>query len=59
MKAIDDAQVEPKLDQLPVFVRSGSILPMQPLVQSTDEVPNGPLGASRLSGVKVQRFGLR
>ena len=43
MKAIDDAQVEPKLDQLPVFVRSGSILPMQPLVQSTDEVPNGPL----------------
>ena len=43
MKAIEDAQIEPKLDQLPVFVRSGSILPMQALVQSTDEVPNGPL----------------
>ena len=43
MAAIDAARIEPKLDQLPVFVRSGSILPMQPLVQSTDEVPNGPL----------------
>jgi alpha-glucosidase len=34
---------QPHLDQLPVFARAGSILPMQPLVQSTDEVPEGPL----------------
>jgi alpha-glucosidase len=29
--------------ELPVFVRGGSIVPMQPLVQSTNEVPQGPL----------------
>lgn len=33
----------PRLDQLPVFVRAGAILPMEPLVQSTDETPQGPL----------------
>jgi alpha-glucosidase len=31
------------LDVLPVFVRAGSIVPMQPLIQSTDETPSGPL----------------
>jgi alpha-glucosidase len=35
--------IQPKLDVLPVFVREGAIVPMQPLVQSTNEVPNGPL----------------
>ena len=35
--------VTPRLDELPVFVRAGSILPMAPLVQSTDETPQGPL----------------
>ncbi|MDQ0839435.1 glycoside hydrolase family 31 protein [Sphingomonas faeni] len=33
----------PRLDHLPVFVRAGTILPRQPLVQSTTETPNGPL----------------
>jgi alpha-glucosidase len=33
----------PKLDALPVFVRAGTILPRQPLVQSTMQVPQGPL----------------
>ena len=33
----------PNLDRLPVFVRAGTILPRQPLVQSTSEVPDGPL----------------
>jgi alpha-glucosidase len=33
----------PELNALPVFVRGGSILPMQPLVQSTNETPSGPL----------------
>ena len=33
----------PKLDRLPVFVRAGTILPRQPLVQSTQQVPDGPL----------------
>ncbi len=33
----------PALDQLPVFVRGGSILPIAPLTQNTDEIPAGPL----------------
>jgi alpha-glucosidase len=33
----------PRLDHLPVYVRAGTILPSQPLVQSTSAVPNGPL----------------
>lgn len=36
-------QVTPKLEELPVYVRGGSILPIAPLVQSTSEVPVGPL----------------
>lgn len=33
----------PVLDTLPVYVRAGSIIPMQAVVQSTDETPKGPL----------------
>ncbi len=35
--------VTPELASLPVFVHAGSILPIQPLVQSTNQVPDGPL----------------
>lgn len=35
--------VNPALGELPVFVRAGSIIPVQPLVQSTAETPAGPL----------------
>ncbi len=35
--------LHPSLDTLPVFARGGSIIPIQPLVQSTDEKPQGPL----------------
>jgi alpha-glucosidase len=35
--------IHPDLASLPVFVRAGSILPMAPLLQSTDETPQGPL----------------
>jgi alpha-glucosidase len=34
---------QPKLDAVPVFVRAGTILPKQALVQSTMETPKGPL----------------
>lgn len=34
---------EPRLDTLPVFVRAGSILPRQPLVESTMDTPRGSL----------------
>src|SRR4029077_2165906 len=37
------AKIHPVLDTLPVYVRGGSILPLQPLVQSTDQTPEGPL----------------
>lgn len=36
-------KIHPVLDTLPVYVRGGSILPMQPLIENTDETPNGPL----------------
>ncbi len=49
-KAIDNSEVvEPEvhlhntIETLPVFVRAGAIVPEQPLVQSTDEKPEGPL----------------
>jgi alpha-glucosidase len=35
--------IHPVLATLPVYVRGGSILPLQPVVQSTDETPVGPL----------------
>jgi alpha-glucosidase len=35
--------IKPQMDVLPVFVREGAILPLQPLVQSTSETPKGPL----------------
>jgi alpha-glucosidase len=37
------AWVHPELASLPVFVRAGAILPIAPLVQSTNEMPQGPL----------------
>ncbi|HKF49791.1 MAG TPA: TIM-barrel domain-containing protein [Terracidiphilus sp.] len=48
-KAIDNSDAPPgvseqrNLDTLPVFVRAGAIIPEQPLVESTDEKPQGPL----------------
>ena len=39
----DKVRVTPRIDTLPVFVRAGTILPRQPLVQSTAETPSGPL----------------
>ena len=47
--AIPEAQppltlsVHPELAQLPVYVHAGTILPMAPVVQSTNETPDGPL----------------
>jgi alpha-glucosidase len=38
-----EIQIHRSLDTLPVFVRAGAIVPRQPLVQSTDVKPDGPL----------------
>ncbi|MFC5864550.1 TIM-barrel domain-containing protein [Acidicapsa dinghuensis] len=41
----NDLQINlhPSIDMLPVFARAGSIIPIQPLVESTDIKPSGPL----------------
>lgn len=36
-------KVDPPLDTLPVYVRAGTILPLQPVVQNIDELPKGAL----------------
>lgn len=36
-------QVTAALDEIPVYVRAGSILPLGPVVQHTAELPDGPL----------------
>ncbi len=36
-------EIHPPLETMPVYVRGGSILPLQPLIQNTDETPKGPL----------------
>ncbi len=40
---IASVRIQPTLDTLPVYVREGAILPLQPLTQSTAETPQGPL----------------
>jgi alpha-glucosidase len=35
--------ITPTLADLPIYVREGTILPVAPLTQSTNEVPDGPL----------------
>ncbi len=41
--ALAPLMVTPTLEKLPVYVRAGAIVPMQPLTQSTGETPSGPL----------------
>ena len=36
-------KVDPPLDTLPVYIRGGSIIPQQPVVQYVEEPPQGPL----------------
>ena len=45
-------QIDPPLDTLPVYVRSGSILVQQPVVQNVDETPKGPLDVRVYPGPK-------
>lgn len=47
-------KVHPKLDTLPVYVRGGSILPLQPLIQNTEETPRGPLELRVYPGPECQ-----
>jgi alpha-glucosidase len=36
-------QLRPRLDEMPLYVRAGAIVPMQAVVQNTGETPDGPL----------------
>lgn len=41
--AKDQIRLHPAIDELPLYVRAGAILPVQPVIQSTSETPQGPL----------------
>jgi alpha-glucosidase len=41
--ALKTIMITPQLDRLPLYVRAGAIIPMAPLVQSTAQLPHGPL----------------
>ena len=36
--------LRPALDEMPLYIRAGAIIPTQPLIQNTGEIPSGPLG---------------
>ncbi|MGI4826988.1 MAG: TIM-barrel domain-containing protein [Janthinobacterium lividum] len=46
--------VAPGLADLPVYVHAGTVLPLAPLVQSTDEKPTGPLTLRVFPGENCQ-----
>ncbi len=39
----DQIDLHPRMDELPLYVRAGAIVTMQPLVQYTGQTPHGPL----------------
>jgi len=39
----DQISLHPALAETPLYVRAGAIIPMQPVIQSTNEKPGGPL----------------
>ncbi len=41
--ALETLRIEPATDTLPVFVRGGAIVPEQPLIEATEQKPQGPL----------------
>ena len=45
-------KVDPPLDTLPVYVRAGTIIPQQPVVQNIDETPKGSLELKVYPGPK-------
>lgn len=49
-----ELKVNPSLETLPVYVRAGSIIPEQPVVQDTDQTPQGPLVVNVFPGSPCQ-----
>lgn len=50
-----DILLNSNLETLPLFIREGAIIPMQPLVQSTAQLPNGPLELLVYPGPQCER----
>ena len=51
-KLPEPRKIHPQLEIMPVYVRGGSILPVEPLIQNTDETPKGPLELRVYPGTK-------
>jgi len=51
---VQPLMITPKLADLPVYVREGTILPISPLTQSTEETPAGPLTLRVYAGANCQ-----
>lgn len=47
-------EINAKLDELPVYVRAGSIVPEQPLIQYVGQTPQGPLSIHVFPGPNCQ-----
>ena len=45
-----DAEVEAPLERLPLFARAGAVIPTQPVVQHTGEMPRAPLSLVVVNG---------
>ena len=43
LHAVKPLLIQPSLEVLPVYIRGGSIIPIEPLTQNTEEKPLGPL----------------
>jgi alpha-glucosidase len=39
----EEIDVTARLDEIPVYVRAGTIVPLGPIIQDTDQLPGGPL----------------
>jgi alpha-glucosidase len=46
----EQIQVTAKLDEIPIYVRKGTILPLSPIVQNVSQLPGGPLEVQIYSG---------
>jgi alpha-glucosidase len=55
MGKVVTVKLHPEFSSLPVFVRGGAILPIAPLVQSTNERPQGPLTLRIYRGAQNDR----
>ena len=43
--------IKAPIDRLPLFIRAGSVIPMQPVVQNTGEMPSVPLTLNIAAGI--------